>query len=61
MEFMNHHDRANRITELKKQIGMKSGQLEAISIDTFEGQRLKNEIAKLIEELTRLQETPGTD
>ena len=61
MEFMNHHERANRITVLHEQIGIKTGLLEGISVRTAAGEKLKNEILELQAELLLLQKPTETN
>lgn len=54
---MNADERANRITELHKLIGIKTGILENLVLETAEGQKLKDEISELLAELKILQDT----
>lgn len=58
---MNSHDRANRITDIHKQIGIKTGFLDGISIDTAKGQELKREVLELQAELSKLQNLIKSD
>lgn len=54
-EFMNSQERANRITELHKDLGFIVSKLEIESPPSQERLELETKFAKLLEELKRLE------